>query len=84
MNSKIAEELREVATERMRIQDRLITGQVWQTCLNCIHWHKRTEIDMTVNPPTKNEVADCGLFKAMPPPHIIVSGCPDHENDIPF
>lgn len=26
----------------------------------------------------------CILFNAMPPPAIIVHGCKDHENDIPF
>lgn len=69
---------------RMQVQDAAVNAHKWMTCLNCIHWHKRTEIDMRVDPPTRTEVTDCGMFNAMPPPHIIVSGCKDHEFDIPF
>ena len=84
MNSNVKDELREVAAHRMDLQAKLINTQVWQTCLNCVYWYKRTIINNTVEPPTRTEKQDCRLFKAMPPPHIIVSGCPDHENDIPF
>lgn len=54
---------------QIEFQQKLINGEIWQTCLNCLSW---------------NGEKGCMMFKAMPPPHIIVSGCKDHENDIPF
>lgn len=81
MNSNIREELREVAKARIVLQDKLVKTHTWQTCLNCLWWHP--------GPPPEGSMIDarppqCEKFKAVPPPHIIVSGCEDHENDIPF
>jgi hypothetical protein len=39
------------------------------SCLNCSNWV---------------EDKGCELYKAMPPPHIIVFGCDKHQFDIPF
>lgn len=75
MNSKLADELREIATHRMDLQAKLVSAQVWQTCLNCVYWHRNN---------TSAGDEGCDKFNAMPPPHIVVNGCPDHENDIPF
>lgn len=42
-----------------------------RTCMNCDHW--------------VNNVPGCSKFKALPPPHIIASGCNDHVDiTIPF
>lgn len=54
---------------RLSIQDAAVKSHAWMTCLNCIDWHHKD---------------GCMKFSAVPPPHIIVSGCPDHEFDIPF
>lgn len=72
MNSKRAE-------LQIEFQQKLINGEIWQTCLNCIYW-TNPKIDKLEG----SLAQGCTLFKAMPPPHIIVSGCKDHENDIPF
>lgn len=55
---------------RMRIQDAAVSSHKWMTCLNCLYWDKKA--------------GSCDQFKAVPPPHIIVGGCKDHEFGIPF
>jgi len=42
----------------------------WQCCLNCINWDKKKE--------------ECGLFNAEPPLAVIIVGCIEYEDDIPF
>lgn len=49
-------------------QEKDVKGDKWRCCLNCLEW--TTE--------------GCGKFKAMPPPHIILHGCVEHDYDIPF
>lgn len=55
---------------RIKVQDAAVNAHKWMTCLNCIYWNKERQ--------------DCDKFHAAPPAHIIVSGCVDHEFDIPF
>jgi len=54
---------------KIKLQDKMVAAYVWQTCLNCSNFLK----DET-----------CDLFKARPPAYIIVSGCKEYEQDIPF
>ena len=49
-------------------QDLLMRTHTWRTCLNCDNWSQNK----------------CIKFKAVPPPHVIVNGCKDWEDDIPF
>jgi hypothetical protein len=49
-------------------QNRVINSHAWRCCLNCANWFGE----------------QCAMYKAMPPPHIIVNGCKDHDIDIPF
>lgn len=65
---------------RMRIQDAAVSSQKWMTCLNCLYWQPGGKAGDMIDA-TKPR---CDMFKALPPPHIIVSGCKDHEFDIPF
>lgn len=65
------EQGRRKANIRIAFQKSAVAAFVWQTCLNCEHWRKKGE-------------PGCTKFNAMPPPHIIVTGCEDHEFDIPF
>ena len=42
-----------------------------RNCINCAHWSgAKTEI--------------CGLFKMRPPATVIVTGCNEHTDNIPF
>lgn len=59
-----------VAEARKVVQELCTKVQAWQCCLNCINWNARDET--------------CAKFGARPPATIIVHGCRDHENDIPF
>jgi len=56
------------AQAKMDFQNMLIDKQAWQCCLNCLNW----------------DGSRCDMFKAVPPAHIIVTGCKDYERDIPF
>lgn len=69
----IKDDLHEMKQARADLQAKLVTAQHWQSCLNCINWQGNLGMEPR-----------CELFKAVPPPHIIVNGCRDHENDIPF
>lgn len=43
---------------------------LFRNCLNCANFHYETEI--------------CAMYKQRPPARIIVTGCPDHTDLIPF
>lgn len=50
---------------------------LFRSCLNCAHWNSETS---KIHPPET-----CGKFSNMrPPARIIVTGCPDHSDNIPF
>jgi hypothetical protein len=50
---------------------------MFRSCLNCEHWNSE---DSKVKPPET-----CAKFgDARPPARIIVTGCPDHSDNIPF
>lgn len=43
---------------------------VFRSCLTCDFWEQTNEI--------------CGMFKQRPPARIIVLGCSEHSDEIPF
>ena len=47
----------------------------FQNCYNCQHW---------LEGPPHNRQQICGLFKARPPTSVIVAGCSEHTDNIPF
>lgn len=51
-------------------QDKIIFQGVWRSCLGCINFSHRDE--------------QCMMFKARPPAKVIVHGCRDYDQDIPF
>lgn len=48
----------------------LIDNGYFTTCINCEHWKAKEEI--------------CGKFNQRPPAKIIVTGCEEHSDNIPF
>jgi hypothetical protein len=64
----------------LQLQQREIKEANWRSCLNCLHWSE------PANPPQNRQVAyvGCTKWKALPPPAVIVHGCKDWEDDIPF
>jgi hypothetical protein len=56
------------AEAKIELQAVVLRVGAWQCCLNCLSWDGNR----------------CDKFKAVPPPHIIVNGCRDHEDEIPF
>ncbi|AMW36195.1 hypothetical protein [Xanthomonas phage XAJ2] len=69
MNTK-QHDLTNTKSLQKSLQDVLVKTHDWQTCLNCIHWLKRNEL--------------CEKFGGRPPADIIVTGCIEHDDDIPF
>ena len=47
----------------------------FKSCLNCEHW---------LEGPPDNKLQICGKYKARPPTNIIVCGCEEHSDNIPF
>lgn len=62
-------------------QTLLLARNIWRSCLNCQNFVDR--IILVANQKTETYKV-CGLFSAVPPPNIIVNGCRDWEDDIPF
>lgn len=59
------------------ILDRMFDEGWFKTCLNCQHWNRE---DSKTKPPDT-----CGKFgDQRPPARIIVTGCPEHSDNIPF
>lgn len=52
-------------------QERLLYANIWRSCLNCINWSEKPNLG-------------CRIYKALPPPKVIVHGCRDWDDDIPF
>lgn len=60
----------EKVAARIEFQDKMVKRELWQCCTNCLNFTEATEI--------------CINHNSRPPAYIIVSGCKDHEFDIPF
>lgn len=63
--------------QRVEFQSKIIRTGHWVSCMNCEHFKVGNSIE-------KNTNELCGLYKARPPAHVIVHGCKDHIDDIPF
>jgi len=62
----------------------LLKAALWRSCLNCMNWKDKTEVtNEKFNGQTKT-YKHCGLYQQVPPPDVIVNGCRDWEDDIPF
>ena len=76
-------------TERVRLLDGLATGIVewaldqglFRSCLNCEHWNGEQAPGVTLNYPPET----CRKHgNQRPPARIIVTGCDDHSDNIPY
>jgi len=61
---------KEKVLRRIAFQDKIVSDYTWQSCMNCCNFEEKSE--------------NCLLFKGRPPAFIIVSGCKDHDFEIPF
>ena len=48
---------------------------MFKSCYNCEHW---------LEGPPYDRLQICGKHKMRPPTRIIVSGCDDHSDNLPF
>lgn len=59
---------------------KVVKAGLWRCCLNCEHW---CEIVDAVTS-TERQYNHCGKYQQLPPDEIIVLGCPEHVQAIPF
>lgn len=62
--------------QRIEFQKKMVACQVWATCFNCENWI-----------PNQSSAGPDGCAKAggaVPPPTVMVYGCPLWLGDIPF
>lgn len=64
---------------RIEFQKNIVEQHAWQTCLNCEEWS-----DGTKHGDGNTYPVGCIKFQAVPPPHVIVYGCKDYQDQIPF
>jgi hypothetical protein len=48
---------------------------MFKSCINCEHW---------IEGPPNNLQQVCGKYKMRPPTKIIICGCDEHTDNIPF
>lgn len=86
MSSKLNEKLR--TESRQNLLDALAHGFVdwafdqglFRSCLNCADWEGEHAPGVTLKYPPEW----CRKFNARPPAKVIVTGCPEHSDNIPF
>jgi len=54
----------------VELTHKLIVDGAMQSCLNCYHFNEKDEI--------------CGKYQMRPPARVIVTSCPEWEDEIPF
>ena len=68
---------------KVKRQEEAVKRGEWFTCVTCEYFTKEKEPD--VESPTENGVyLFCNKWKACPPIDVIVVGCPEYINHIPF
>lgn len=72
---------REVKEAVIQMRKAIVRAHEWKCCLNCMEWREETHTDAT-GAVTKRQF--CGRYNAVPPPIVIVTGCVEYEQDIPF
>ena len=73
----------------IRSEIAMVNNFTWQCCLNCDHWTKTSRarvLDETRYEGYRLEETGpmCMKYNVLPPPDVIVTGCRDHEDMIPF
>lgn len=58
---------------------RVVRAGLWRCCLNCEHW-----CEVGVATSTERVYNLCGKYDMMPPDEVIIVGCPEHQQAIPF
>jgi len=73
----LADIQREASLQKLSKQlTELMLEEGWfRTCYNCEHW---------IEGPPDNLQQICGKYKQRPPTKIIVCGCEDHSDNIPY
>lgn len=54
---------------------------LFRSCLNCEHWIEGTQQGSLLKPEDRQK---CKKFNSRPPTKVIVCGCSEHSDNIPF
>lgn len=65
---------------RTEFQKRALRSEVWCSCLNCDEWREVTLVEGGA----ASKQTLCCKYKALPPPEVLVHGCPEWVPLIPF
>jgi hypothetical protein len=60
-------------------QTRALSCAVWHSCINCDHWSNNS-VERKDSPPTEL----CHKWRQRPPASVIVVGCPEWQDAVPF
>lgn len=70
--------------QRIELHRELIIHGIVPSCLNCIHTdHGSVRAGSTIKPTDEKHVT-CEKYNMQPPLQIVVCGCPDWAEGIPF
>ena len=72
------EQIQQARNSKDRVGDahaifRDLIDNLTRTCLNCLNWEQQSD-----------EIYICKKFNLKPPPRIIINGCEEHSDIIPF
>lgn len=66
---------------QIEFQERAVRSQNWTSCLNCEDWQEVTTVKGQED--VKKEKR-CFRYGVVPPPEVLVHGCPEWVGEIPF
>lgn len=58
---------------------RVVRAGLWRCCMNCEHW-----CEVSVVTSTERVYNHCGKYNMLPPDDILLVGCVEHVQEIPF
>lgn len=69
----------DVIAKDNEVRLRVVMSGLWRCCLNCEHW-----CEVSVATSTERVYNTCGKYDMLPPDEIIIVGCTEHKQAIPF
>ena len=61
---------KEIKEKDIELRSEMVKQHVWQCCLNCVEYNSLEE--------------KCGKYNARPPLKVVIVGCKEYDEDVPF
>lgn len=58
---------------------RVVHSGLWRCCMNCEHWGEVVAVTST-----ERTYSQCGKYDMLPPDEVLIVGCVNHLQSIPF